>query len=102
MAKPEQEYWLLAEESSTRRFSCLSALPEVSKECGLKRWNQLDVSIKKNIKIGKTLVAPSLDFFNVLNSNVVLAQIQAFGSSLGQPTNILQPRLLRISAQIKF
>jgi hypothetical protein len=68
----------------------------------LKRWNQLDVSIKKNIKIGKTLVAPSLDFFNVLNSNVVLAQNQAFGSSLGQPTNILQPRLLRISAQIKF
>jgi hypothetical protein len=40
--------------------------------------------------------------FNALNSNVVLAQNQSFGATLDQPTQILQPRLLRVSAQWKF
>jgi hypothetical protein len=68
----------------------------------LPRWNQLDISFRRNFVVGRTRVAPALDVFNLLNSNVVLAQNQAFGSSLGQPTNILQPRLIRLSAQLKF
>jgi hypothetical protein len=68
----------------------------------LNRWNQLDLSFRRNMMFGKTRVVPALDVFNTLNSNVVLAQNQAYGSSLRQPTNILQPRLLRVSAQIKF
>ena len=44
----------------------------------------------------------SLDVFNVLNSNVVLSENQNFGASLGAPLEILQPRLLRISTNLKF
>ncbi len=68
----------------------------------LKQWNQVDVSFKKVFTFGQHRVDGSLDIFNALNGNVVLTENQAFGSSLGRPDNILQPRLLRISAQWKF
>jgi hypothetical protein len=68
----------------------------------LKRWNQLDLGFKKVLLVRRTRVEAALDIFNLMNSSVTLAETQAFGSSLGQPTNILQPRLLRLSAQLKF
>ena len=40
--------------------------------------------------------------YNALNSNVVLQENQTYGTSLGQPQQVLQGRLLRISNQIKF
>ena len=68
----------------------------------LKRWTQVDVSFRKLFTVGKQRLEGSLDVFNALNSNVVLAQNQSFGSTLDQPSQILQPRLLRVSAQWKF
>jgi hypothetical protein len=44
----------------------------------------------------------ALEMFNATNSNVILAQNQNFGSTLGQPQAVLQGRLLRLSSQIKF
>ena len=44
----------------------------------------------------------ALEIYNALNNNVVLTENQTFGSSLGQPLSILQPRVLRISTQLKF
>ncbi|HUR33826.1 MAG TPA: carboxypeptidase regulatory-like domain-containing protein [Vicinamibacterales bacterium] len=66
------------------------------------RWNQVDMSVGKTFTIGSLKFDGTLDAFNVLNSGVVLNQNQAFGSSLDVPTEILQPRLLRLSAQFKF
>ena len=66
------------------------------------RWTQLDLSFKKLFAFGKQEFTGSLDVFNILNSNVVLAQNQSFGSTLDQPTQILQPRLMRVSVQWKF
>jgi hypothetical protein len=68
----------------------------------LDRWTQVDVSFKKLFTIAGHRLEGSLDMFNALNSNVVLAVNQAFGATLDRPTQILQPRLLRISAQWKF
>ncbi len=68
----------------------------------LDRWNELDLSFRKVFQVGKYRVDGALDMFNALNSNVVLSQNQAFGSTLGQPLAVLQGRLLRISSQIKF
>jgi hypothetical protein len=62
----------------------------------------VDLSIHKRIRIGRYDVDTALDIFNLLNSNVVLQQNQNYGSSLGQPQQILQGRLLRISNQVKF
>ena len=68
----------------------------------LPRWNQLDLSLYKVFRIGKTRLDGGLDIFNALNSNAVLQQNENFGSSLGAPRQILQGRLLRISTQVKF
>ena len=68
----------------------------------LDRWTQLDLSFRKTFAIGRYRVDGALDMFNATNSNVVLAQNQAFGSTLGQPQAVLQGRLLRLSSQIKF
>jgi hypothetical protein len=68
----------------------------------LDRWNQLDFSLKRSFHVQRVHVDASLDMFNALNSSVVLTQNQNFGSSLGAPTSILQPRLFRISSTLKF
>jgi len=68
----------------------------------LDRWNQLDMSFRKTFSIGRYRIDGALDMFNAMNSNVVLSQNQAFGSSLGQPLAVLQGRLLRLSTQLKF
>jgi hypothetical protein len=68
----------------------------------LRRWNQLDLSVRRVFRIGNLRMDGAVDIFNALNSNVVLQQNQNFGSSLGQVQQILQGRLLRISNQIKF
>jgi hypothetical protein len=68
----------------------------------LQRWTQVDLSFRKGLTIGGQRLEGSLDMFNALNSNVVLAQNQSFGATLDQPSQILQPRLLRVSFQWKF
>jgi hypothetical protein len=68
----------------------------------LPRWNQLDFSIRRVFKIKNVNVDGSLDMFNATNSSVVLSENQAFGSSLGAPLSILQPRLFRVSSTLKF
>ncbi len=68
----------------------------------LDRWTQLDLSFRKVFRLGRYRVDGALDMFNALNSNVVLAENQNYGSTLGQPQAVLQGRLLRVSSQIKF
>ena len=68
----------------------------------LDRWTQVDASVKKLFNFGKHRIEGSIDLFNALNSNVILQRNQAFGTTLDQPQQILQPRLIRLSAQWKF
>jgi hypothetical protein len=44
----------------------------------------------------------AVDMYNALNNDVVLLENQSYGSSLGNPQQILQGRLLRVSLQMKF
>ena len=78
-----------------------SSLSDPGKEY-LDRWNQLDLSLRRQFHIGRVYIDGSFDMFNILNGNVTIAANQAFGSSLGNPTEILQPRLFRISSTLKF
>ncbi len=66
------------------------------------RWNQVDIEGKRVFRFGKTAWTGQMSVYNLLNSNVVLTQNQAFGSVLGQPLTILQGRIYRASLQIKF
>jgi hypothetical protein len=68
----------------------------------LPQINQWDLNVRKVFKMRRVQADASLDFFNVLNTSVVLAENQNFGSSLGLPTQIFTPRLLRISSSLKF
>jgi hypothetical protein len=68
----------------------------------LKRWNQLDLSLRKLFRVGKVRLDGNIDFYNALNSNVVVVENQNFGSSLGSPQQVLQARILRLSVQVRF
>ena len=68
----------------------------------LRRWNQLDVAGKKEFQVAGIKVLGQVDVFNVLNSNVVLTEIQTFGPTLYKPASILQGRLLRLSTSVQF
>ena len=67
-----------------------------------KRWNQVDVSVKKTVKFGHREIQGQAAIFNIMNANTVLQEIESFGSSLGQPQNILQARMLRLAVLLNF
>jgi hypothetical protein len=68
----------------------------------LERWNQLDIALKKSVRARGLELRPQIEIFNVLNSGVVLSEIQTFGPSLGRPTSTLQARLVRVGAIVTF
>ena len=68
----------------------------------LSRVTQLDLSLRKSIKLRRVQVDAALEMYNAINTNVVLNENQNFGSSLGTPMEIFQPRLLRISTNLRF
>ena len=66
------------------------------------RQTQLDVGLRKLFKIQKYQFSGQLDVFNALNTSYVKDQNITFGTSLGQPLAILNPRLLRLAMQMRF
>jgi hypothetical protein len=72
------------------------------------RWNQLDLSAKRTFKLGNTEFQGQVAVFNVTNNNVVLQEVQTtslatgLSSTLGQPQNFLQARMLRLALLINF
>jgi len=68
----------------------------------LDRWNQLDIAFKKNFRMKGYQFTAQADVYNALNGAPVTTETQTFGSQLGFPNTILQGRLLRLVAQIKW
>jgi len=66
------------------------------------RHNQLDFGVRKIFHVRKVQYSAQADIFNLNNSSRVSAETQALGPSLGRPTAILQPRLLRLAVQMRF
>jgi len=66
------------------------------------RWNQLDISVKRQIKFGKYSITPSFELYNVLNSSVVVNALQIYGATYLRPTSTLPGRLMRLGGQFKF
>jgi hypothetical protein len=66
------------------------------------RLNQIDFRVGKLLKFGRTRTLVGLDLFNALNSNVVQTVNTTYGSAWLTPTQILQPRFAKISAQFDF
>jgi hypothetical protein len=70
------------------------------------RQNQMDFGIRKIFRVGKYQVSGQFDLFNALNSAFVKSQNITFNpannAAFGTPLDILNPRLLRIAAQLRF
>jgi hypothetical protein len=66
------------------------------------RVNQLDFRVAKTLVFGRSRSRISLDIYNALNSSAVLSFDSTFvpGGPWLQPTSILTPRFLRITAEL--
>lgn len=67
----------------------------------LPRVNQMDLTIARQIAFGKVRVSPELSLFNMFNANPLLSQTTTF-PNLGTPLRILDGRLIRFQAQVRF
>jgi hypothetical protein len=68
------------------------------------RINQLDVRVAKAFRFGRTETLLAVEAYNALNSSAVLAYNTAFvpGGTWPQPTTILTPRLVKLTAELTF
>ena len=48
------------------------------------------------------MTSAQMDLFNFLNSSFVKSQVTTYGASYGNVTSTLQPRTLRLAAQMRF
>jgi hypothetical protein len=62
----------------------------------------LDARVAKRFAVGRSHLEGSLDIFNLLNANHVLAQNEAIGSTIGRPSRILAPRIVRFGGTVRF
>jgi hypothetical protein len=65
------------------------------------RANQVDLRFTKTLKFGPTSTSINLDLANLFNANAVLTQNNNY-AAWQVPTNIMDPRLFKISAQFEF
>jgi Carboxypeptidase regulatory-like domain len=68
----------------------------------LDRWNQTDIAFKKNFPLGRYTFTAQADIYNALNAAPVTTETVTYGPSLGFPNTILQGRLLRLVAQMRW
>jgi hypothetical protein len=69
------------------------------------RVNQFDVRLAKILRFGRTRTNIGVDIINLANSNAVLGYNQTFSPTTTtwlRPTSVLQPRFVKISAQVDF
>lgn len=62
----------------------------------------VDVRFGKRFNLGTTRLEGSVDIFNLLNANHVLLQNEAVGTTLGRPSRILAPRIIRFGVTARF
>jgi hypothetical protein len=68
------------------------------------RINQLDFSVNKSMEFGAIRVAPRLDIFNSLNSDdyTNVSSTQFGAATYLRPSTILQGRIIRIGADVRW
>ena len=62
----------------------------------------LDMRVMKRFQLGTARLEGSVDVFNLLNGNHVLAQNEGIGTTIGRPSRILAPRIVRLGATLHF
>lgn len=62
----------------------------------------LDLRFSRRIQLGTLSVEPQVDLFNLTNAGTFVGIVDPIGSSFGQPTEILAPRLVRVGFVVNF
>ncbi len=65
------------------------------------RLNQVDMRFTKILRVGGTRMNASVDLYNALNTNAVLAESSAF-ATWRQPQSILTARFAKVNLQLEF
>ena len=70
----------------------------------VERITQLDVKVQRPFRIGRVTVLPTLEAFNVNNSDAILtyASVNALAAAYEAPSSIMQGRLIGIGAQVRW
>ena len=68
------------------------------------RINQFDFSVSKNVQVGGFRFTPKLDLFNALNSDdyTSVSTMQYGAASYRRPSVVLQGRIIRVGADVKW
>jgi len=66
------------------------------------RINQLDVRASKIFRFGTTRIQGNVDAYNVFNVNTPVTIFGTYNARWGQPTQVLDGRLVKFSAQLDF
>ena len=64
--------------------------------------NFADLRVSKRFEIGASRIEAAFDLYNIFNVNPVLAQNVGIGSTLGIPTRVLAPRVIRLGLSARF
>ncbi len=65
-------------------------------------WTQIDIAIRKLFRFGGYESSVQMDIYNLMNAASIVDENDAYGSSYGRPTRLLQGRLARLAFQIKW
>jgi hypothetical protein len=66
------------------------------------RINQLDLRATKIFRFGPTRIQGNIDAYNVFNVNTPVTIFGTYNARWGQPTQVLDGRLVKFSAQVDF
>jgi hypothetical protein len=68
------------------------------------RINQLDLKVAKNFKVNRFTISPQLEIFNINNSDAIISYVStsALSSSYLFANSVMQPRMIGVSAQVKW
>jgi hypothetical protein len=66
------------------------------------KWVQLDLRLGRSFRANGWSFEPFVDFYNLLNANTVLQEVTSVGPSLGQVSQTMNPRLIRIGGKVGF
>lgn len=62
----------------------------------------MDLGVRKLFRVGRYQWSGQADVFNATNSSRINAETMTLGPNFERPTAILQPRTLRLAAQLRF
>jgi hypothetical protein len=70
----------------------------------VERINQLDLKVQKSFKVNRFTILPTLEMFNVNNSDAIISYVttNALSSSYLYANSIMQPRMIGVGAQVKW